>query len=210
VRALAPALLIVTACVSCGGESTAPDATPASIDLFEGQSSAAMSIGVEIAVPVSVRDARGSQLATPLAFSLASRNPAVITVEPGNHIKSRSAGFAWIVGSLAQGSRVIADSVYFAVSCPLVLVISIKPDSAVLNVGEKFTPTVELFGCGGAERITDDLSYSAFFPTNSTVTGIVSVDAATGETTGLKPGNAWTVVRSTRYGQIGAIPVTVR
>jgi hypothetical protein len=205
-------MLTSVVCLSCGGESTAPGAAvAASLEIFPGQNVGGITMGGSMEVPVKLFSATRTEIPMPPGLTFISRNPAAIAVESGTRIRTVAPmSSAWLVASLDYQGRTFVDSTALSVVCTAELRISIRPDSAVLNVDDKFTPTVELSGCGGYVRVTDTFSFTAFYPTNSTVTGVISVDALTGETTALKSGFAWTVVRGANHGLLGAIPVTVR
>jgi hypothetical protein len=204
--------LTMCACLSCGGESTAPaEPIAARLEMHPPLKGNSIAMGNSIQVTFKLFDTENREMQIPPGLTFISRNPAVISVESDHRIQTRSPGpQVWLVASLSHQGRTIADSAAMSVTCTLELRISIRPDSVALNVGESFTPSAELSTCGGHVRVNDTITYSAFYATNSTVTGVISVDSLTGATTALKPGSAWTVVRSANHGQLGAIPVTVR
>ena len=74
-----------------------------------------------------------------------------------------------------------------------------------LAVGESFTAIVHVSGssCGGTEPIGDIVTWAAEDAT------IVRVDASTGRTTGLRPGETRVQATGQRYGSVGSVRVIV-
>lgn len=78
------------------------------------------------------------------------------------------------------------------------------PSTKTLVVGESFTPSLVLFGCGGHLTYSDAFQWSAIDST------IIRVDSLSGTTTGLRPGLALVLATGTRFGPLGWMSVTVR
>jgi hypothetical protein len=201
------ALIATVIALACGriGESTAPaDRGPASVDLFNGMGGAAMMLGLEIPVPVTVRDSSGQRIATPADFSLVSRSPATISIEGGTRMKSRAMGSTWIIGSLSHNGRVIADSVHFSVSCTLELIVVFTPAPFTLGVGESGHASLKLITCGGQIEHSGPWIWSSQHP------AIAAVDSLTGRVTGLSVGQTSLTARDAAGRGQSGLGVTVR
>jgi len=89
-------------------------------------------------------------------------------------------------------------------ACTDELRIALAPRDTAVAVGEGFTPAVALSSCGGRNRLVDTFTWVARDP------AVVSVDPATGRTTGRAPGETAVEVSGARYGRVGAVRVVVR
>ena len=90
------------------------------------------------------------------------------------------------------------------VGCTAELVVQLSETERTVAVGERFTPRVQLYGCGGRERVSDTFTWRA------EDARIVAVDAVRGTVTGLAPGRTLVAVRGTAYGELDIIRVSVR
>lgn len=88
-------------------------------------------------------------------------------------------------------------------TCSDDLRVTLTPRERAVAVGESFTPTVALYGCGGTRRLADTFTWAA------QDTAVARVEAGTGRTTGRAPGETLVVPTGARYGATGAIQVTV-
>lgn len=93
----------------------------------------------------------------------------------------------------------------FATACGCDADLRVRFDSMnrTLAVGESFTPSVELLGCGGTEPLSDVVTWAA------QDTSIVRVDAASGRTLALSPGTTVVVATGQTYHGVGGVSVTV-
>ncbi len=99
------------------------------------------------------------------------------------------------------GSACMTDD---EIGCTAELIVHLSGTERTIVVGERFTPWVRLYGCGGRERLTDSFTWRAEDPR------VVAVDAARGTVTGLAPGRTAVAVRGATYHELGAVLVTVR
>jgi hypothetical protein len=90
------------------------------------------------------------------------------------------------------------------VACTAELMIQLSETARTIAVGERFTPWVRLYGCGGRKRVTDTFTWRAEDPR------VVAVDAVRGTVTGLAPGRTLVAVRRTAHGELDIILVSVR
>src|SRR4051812_26515534 len=107
-----------------------------------------------------------------------------------------------IVSILALSSAIGCSVV--APNCPDDLSLRVEPTVATIGVGESITATGEFRGCGGRQRLDDDILWSSADST------IARVDAATGRITGRVPGATVVEGRGARYGRLPPIAITVR
>src|SRR3712207_5753290 len=89
------------------------------------------------------------------------------------------------------GAACTADS---DVACTAELVVQLSETERTVAVGERFTPWVRLYGCGGRERTTDAITWRAEDPR------IGAVDAGRGTVTGLAPGRTLIAARGAAHG----------
>jgi uncharacterized protein YjdB len=108
-----------------------------------------------------------------------------------------------VVASLDTAGQSLRDSLNISVDCTMELVAVYTPSTKTLIVGESFTPSLVLFGCGG------HLTYSDTFQWSASDSTIVRVDAMTGTTTGLRSGAARIFAHGTRFGSVGSMGITV-
>lgn len=78
-----------------------------------------------------------------------------------------------------------------------------NPTARTLAIGESFTPSLQLLGCGGTEPLSDVITWTA------QDSSIVRVDRATGRTIGLRSGTTLVVGTGERYHTGGGVTVTV-
>jgi hypothetical protein len=201
--AAAARVLTVMLGAACATEPSAD--TPAELSLYPSEPRFfGLMLGATMALPISVRNAAGAELAGAGLVWLAARDSSVVTVDPAGRVTARAMGTTWVVGTLRHGGRVLADSVQVAVTCTLELGVRLTPGSRSIAVGESFTPSVEITTCGGQLRLTDEITWA------TTDTSVVAVDAGTGRTTGRALGRAEVRPVGRRYGRLlGSIGVTV-
>lgn len=87
--------------------------------------------------------------------------------------------------------------------CTAELEIRLEPTSVTLEVGETVTPTLELYTCGGSQRVPDTFVWTADEPQ------IASVDETNGTITSRSPGQTTVAVAGQTYGNLGTVEVTV-
>jgi hypothetical protein len=200
-RAIAATLLALLA--GCHGEQPT-HAAPGVLHLSFGVAPFAMELGTGIRLPIIVVSSIGDTTRAPARLLLVSRNTAVVRIDSGTFLQSTGMGSTWIVASLDTAGQSLIDSMSVSVSCSLELTPVLSPQTQTLAVGESFTPSIKLFGCGGQLTVTDTFHWSA---SDSTV---VRVDSLGGTTIGLRPGQASVFVHGTRYGGLlGSVSVTV-
>lgn len=199
----AVALLVAFACRDATEPPHEPPATPLALSVGLGDAPFAVALGTQTTLPVRLRGARGDSLPLPASFTLVSRNSAVVSIDSGTVIQGRAMGSAWVVGSVTIDGRTVADSVAIVVLCTAELRVEITPQAQTLTIGESFTPTVRLSGCGGRLTLNDTLRWSADDPT------VIRVDSTTGLTTGLQAGRSSVYAYGLRYGAVAVVPVTV-
>lgn len=107
-----------------------------------------------------------------------------------------------IIGVLTLSS-VIGCSI-LAPNCPDDLSLRVDPTEATVGVGESITATGEFRGCGGRERLDDDIRWS------SADSSVAQVDATTGRITGRTAGTTVVQARGARYGSLPPITITIR
>ena len=185
----------------CGDATSA--ASPPTLRVGHGQPYLAMMLGTRMALPVTLHGPDGGTLPLPQNFTLASREPGVASVDSGTVVRARAMGRTWLVGSVVADGRPLADSLEVAVVCTMELGIELTPPTQALAVGQSFTPTVRLIGCGGQLTLSDTIRWSADDP------AIVRVDAVSGLTTAIGVGQTVVRPRGVRYGQLPGVFVTV-
>jgi hypothetical protein len=109
----------------------------------------------------------------------------------------------WIAGVLLLAAPVACRDGALTV-CTRELRATLSPRDTAIAIAESFTPTVALSSCGGRERLTDTVSWTALDP------AVITVDPATGRVTGRTPGATSLDVFGARYGRLGSISVRVR
>ena len=87
--------------------------------------------------------------------------------------------------------------------CDADLRIQYNPPNRTLSVGESFTPSVRLLGCGGTEPLSDVITWTA------EDTSIVRVNSASGQTLALRSGTTRVLATGQKYRGIGGVEVTV-
>ena len=106
------------------------------------------------------------------------------------------------VGQLISVSALLLQALVSGCDCAT-LIVRFGSTDHTLAVGESFTAIVHVSGCGGIEPISDVVSWTAEDAT------IVRVDAATGRTTGLRPGETRVQATGQQYGVVGSVRVIV-
>jgi len=160
-------------------------------------------VGSPVPLRVTARDASGREL-PPGAATFVSRDPGVVAVDGAGVVTGVSPGASYVVGSIASGGRILADSVEIHVECTMELRVHTSPRDTTIAVGESFVPRVEMSGCGGHVRLSDTLTWRARDPR------VLHVDPATGRARGRAPGETWVEVTGRKYGTFEATRVTVR
>lgn len=97
------------------------------------------------------------------------------------------------IGSLAAAVLVTACSGLPTV-CTDELGFGVRPSERTLAVGESFTPEARATTCSGRETVDIDWEWSA------SDTTVVRVDARTGRTVGLRPGEAVVIATESPHG----------
>jgi hypothetical protein len=197
------ALLLALGCRDTTEPVSETSAPPATLTIWPAQTAFAVMLGMQMSLPVRLRAASGDSLPLPPSFTLVSRNPAVVSIDSGTIIQGRAMGSAWLVGSVTVSRRTVADSVAVAVVCTAELRVEITPGAQTLAVGESFTPTVKLTGCGGRLTLSDTVRWSA------ADSSVARVDAVSARTTGVRAGQTTVYARWDRYGLVAGVPVTV-
>jgi len=87
--------------------------------------------------------------------------------------------------------------------CTAALGFSVSPRDTTLALGGSLRPVVQLTGCGGAQHLTDRISFSSSDP------AVVRVDSASGTLTSLSVGSATISVSGATYGSLGNIRLTI-
>jgi hypothetical protein len=90
-----------------------------------------------------------------------------------------------------------------ACGCDADLQVRFNPANRTLAVGESFTPSVRLLGCGGTEPLSEVVTWAA------QDTSIVRVDAASGRTLALRTGTTVVLATGQTYHNVGGVSVTV-
>ena len=90
-----------------------------------------------------------------------------------------------------------------SVACPDDLRVVRSPADTTIRVGQQFTPFFQFRGCAGTVALDDVLTFT------SSNGAVISVDAATGRTTGVSSGAANVQVTGAKYGGPFPIAVTV-
>lgn len=90
-----------------------------------------------------------------------------------------------------------------ACGCDADLTVRFTPVTRTLAVGESFTPSVRLLGCGGTEPLSDVMTWAA------EDTSIVRVDVASGRTLALRAGTTMVLATGQTYHTVGGVSVTV-
>jgi hypothetical protein len=88
--------------------------------------------------------------------------------------------------------------------CKADLGVRFDPPERFLVVGETFTPSIHLLGCGGTEPLSDEITWAA------QDTAIVRVDAGSGRTTALRPGDTFVLANGRTYHGLGGVHVVIR
>jgi hypothetical protein len=87
--------------------------------------------------------------------------------------------------------------------CDADLGIRLTPVEQTLVVGQSFTPSIALRGCGGTAPLSDVITWTAQDTT------IVRIDSRSGQTTALRPGETDLLATGRTYGAVGEVAVTV-
>lgn len=189
----------------CRGD--APQTTqvaPTPLHISFGIKSFAINLGeYMILPPIKLVSANGDTVAAPASLTVVSRNSDVIRIDTGSIVRSIGQGSTWIVASVDTAGQSLRDSLNVSVACTLELTPVWTPSTKTLAVGESFTPSLVLYGCGGHLTYADTFHWSASDNT------IIRVDAATGVTTGLRAGTARVFASGVRFGSVGSMGVTV-
>ena len=78
-----------------------------------------------------------------------------------------------------------------------------SPADTTIQVGQSFRSSVQLSSCGGAEQLTDIITWHAADPT------IATVDGRTGRVVGQRAGATRIIASGQRYGIVGGLQVSV-
>ena len=106
------------------------------------------------------------------------------------------------VGQLISASALLLQALVSGCDCAS-LFIRVGSTEHTLAVGQSFTAIVHVSGSCGTEPISEAVTWRAEDAT------IVRVDAATGRTTGLRPGETYVVATGQMYGPWGSVRVIV-
>jgi hypothetical protein len=87
--------------------------------------------------------------------------------------------------------------------CDADLRIRLTPVEQTLVVGQSFTPSIALRGCGGTEPLSDVITWIAQDTT------IVRIDSQSGRTLALRSGETVLLATGRTYGAVGEVAVTV-
>jgi len=176
---------------------------PVALRLSFGIKSFAIDLGQTMQLAITVVSATGDTTAAPAGLLVVSRDTAVVRIDSDTVVRSTGMGSAWVVASLDTAGQSLRDSLQVWVSCTMELVPVFNPSTKTLAVGESFTPSLVLFGCG------EHLTYSDTFQWSASDSTIVRVDATAGTTTGLRSGTARVFAHGTRFGSVGSMGITV-
>jgi hypothetical protein len=178
-------------------------AVPVSLRLSFGIKSFAIDLGQTMQLGIKVVSATGDTTAAPAGLLVVSRDTTVLLIDSGKVVRTIGMGSTWIVASLDTAGQSLRDSLNVSVDCTMELVPVYTPSTKTLVVGESFTPSLVLLGCGG------HLTYSDTFQWSASDSTILRVDATTGTTTGLRSGAARLFAHGTRFGSVGSMGITV-
>src|SRR5436190_14423937 len=90
------------------------------------------------------------------------------------------------------------------VACTRELRVHFTPAETTIAVGHGFSASVVLASCGGAQSLTDVITWQV---ENDVV---ASVDPATGRVTGRAPGETRVLATGERYGEVGSVQIVVQ
>lgn len=94
---------------------------------------------------------------------------------------------------------------FYTSNCTDDLSYRVSPTTRILAVNESFTPSAEFRGCRGSKHLDDVITWSTDNP------GVVSVNATTGQVTGLSIGLARVTATGAKYGvAVPPVEVTVQ
>jgi hypothetical protein len=205
-RALIVVALAFGFLAGCKGDQTTQTthSAPSVLHLSFGINSFDIGLGGQMTLPpIKVVSASGDTVAAPASLAVVSRNSDVVRIDSGNVVRSIGMGSTWIVASVDTAGQSLRDSLNVSVDCTMELVPMWTPSAKTFAVGESFTPSIVLYGCGGHLTYPDTFQWSA---SDSTV---IRVDASTGTTTGLHAGSARVFAHGARFSSVGSIGVTV-
>jgi hypothetical protein len=160
-------------------------------------------VGSSLQLEARVLSSSGDTTSFVNAIALVSRNTDVATVDSTGLASVAGTGATYIVASAPGFDHVLPDSIKVTGTCTLELRWMFTPAQPSIAVGETFTPSITVTSCGGYVTLIDDFSWSVNDPT------IVSVNAATGATVGLKPGTTYLIVQGRKYPVMATLNVTV-
>jgi hypothetical protein len=200
-RRVTAALLVGLGCASCSGPA---EPVAATLQIFGGTRGITMSIAQTVRLSPALISANGDTIPMPLGLTTSSSDATKVSVD-GLWMTSRGQTPGVLVrGSLLYHGKTFTDSLSVVVSCPAILVIGVAPSAISVAVGEtSAAPVVTLVGgCGDA--LVDIFTWTVADAT------IATVNQANGAITGIRTGQTTVTVRGAKYGNIGAIAVTVR
>lgn len=204
-RVRVAAALAIGILAGCRGDQTAiTQVAPTPLHISFGIKSFGIDLGQYMVLPpIQVVSAKGDSAAAPASLVVVSRNPDIVRIDTSNVVRTVGQGSTWIVASVDTAGQSLRDSLNVVVVCTAELVPVWTPPAKTLAVGESFTPSIVLYGCGGQLTYPDTFTWSA---SDST---ILRVDASTGKTTGLRAGAARVSASGVRFSSVGSIGVTV-
>ena len=108
--------------------------------------------------------------------------------------------FSMKLSRILLGISVLCTS---ACGCDADLQVRLNPQTRTLAVGETFTPSLRLLGCGGTEPLSDVVTWVA------QDTSVARVDASSGRTLALRTGSTVILATGQKYHSVGGVAVTV-
>ena len=109
---------------------------------------------------------------------------------------------AIVTGFIASACAATTDEP--VVACTRELRVHFTPAETTIAVGHGFSASVALASCGGAQSLTDVITWQV---ENDVV---ASVDPATGRVTGRAPGETRVLATGERYGEVGSVQIVVQ
>lgn len=204
--ALVVATLVIGLFAGCrGDEATQSKLVPPSpLHISFGIKSFGIRLGAYMILPgIKLVSAAGDTVAAPASLLVVSRNSDVVLIDTGSVVRAIGQGSTWIVASVDTAGQALRDSLNVSVECTMELVTVWTPSAKTLAIGESFTPSIVLYGCGG------HLVYADTFQWSTSDRTILHVDVATGLTMALHAGSARVFAHGARFGPVGSIGVAV-
>jgi hypothetical protein len=89
-------------------------------------------------------------------------------------------------------------------TCTLELGTRFSPSDTTVRVGQSFQASVHLSSCGGAQQLTDIITWQAEDP------AVATVDGRSGRVVAQGPGTTRILASGRRYGNVGGLQVSVQ